>query len=268
MHPEIKRTSTIPEQFLILKKQIDIQQQELELIESFLGDKLSKEEKMTFEKSIKEDQLLAQKVADIKEILQGIEEGVLKNQLNSYHKEITPVSASKSENLHVIKLQKKSNNRVLLYLIAASLVVAFGLFFILNESGSTEKLYATYFDPDPGLPTTMGSSDNYPFFDAMVNYKQGDYKKAISKWEVLEKKAPENDTINYFLGVAYLADNNEVKAIPYLNKTINSSNSVFADDAYYYLGLAYIKSNKIEQAKQAFKKSSLKHSQEILNALK
>ena len=32
------------------------------------------------------------------------------------------------------------------------------------------------------------------------------------------QKKPDNDTINYFLGVAQLADNNEIKAITFLKK--------------------------------------------------
>ena len=113
----------------------------------------------------------------------------------------------------------------------------------------------------------MSSSNNFPFYDAMVNYKQGEYAIAISKWEKIEQKSPDNDTINYFLGVAYLAHQNVEKAVPYLSKTINNSNSVFLEDAYFYLGLAYLKSDKKEKAKQAFQKSKSEKSQEILKRL-
>src|SRR5690606_23244373 len=107
-----------------------------------------------------------------------------------------------------------------------------------------QKLYAEFFVPDPGLPTTMSSTNNYTFFDAMVNYKQGDYKTAIKKWETLEAANTENDTLIYFLGVAHLAKGNTEDAISYLEKSKDFKDSVFKNDAYYYLGMAHLKNNQ------------------------
>ena len=102
----------------------------------------------------------------------------------------------------------------------------------------------------------------------MVNYKQGDYKSAISKWTALEQKSPDNDTLQYFLGVAHLAENNTQKAIPYLNKTVNNTKSVFFEDATFYLGLAYLKEDNIRLAKETLAKSKSKKNKTVLDALK
>src|SRR5690606_7495717 len=127
---------------------------------------------------------------------------------------------------------------------AAIIVIACASLWWFSGS-SEERLYDHYFFPDPGLPTTMGSAENFEFFDAMVDYKLGHYEIAISKWKKLEAKAPENDTIHYFLGAAYLAQEDAATSIHHFEKTLQTENSAFKKDAYYYLGMAHLKQKHI-----------------------
>ena len=113
----------------------------------------------------------------------------------------------------------------------------------------------------------MSSNSNYEFYDAMVNYKQGDYKTAIEKWNVLKTKTPNNDTLNYFLGVAHLANENEVNAISFLEKSIQNKTFPLVSDAYFYLGLAHLKEDNIELAKENFKQSTTENSKALLSEL-
>jgi len=116
-------------------------------------------------------------------------------------------------------------------------------------------------------PTTMSNNDNYEFYEAMVNYKQGDYKTAISKWEVLQKTKPNNDTLNYFIGVANMANKNETNAISFLENVTKNSEFTLVNDAYYYLGLAYLKVNKVDEAKANLLKSNTENSKALLSEL-
>ena len=113
----------------------------------------------------------------------------------------------------------------------------------------------------------MSSNNNFEFYDAMVSYKQGDYTTAINKWEKLLQAKPSNDTLNYFIGVAHLANKNEVEAIPFLNVVTNYSNSAFLNESYYYLGLAYLKNNNVKLAKKNLNFSTVDNSKLILSKL-
>jgi hypothetical protein len=182
-----------------LKTNSNISQELLESVERYFNNTMPADERKTFEAQLQSDTDFKAQVADIKTLLLGIETQALKEQLDIFHNELPKTSTiiKPEPKVHFLNLKKIA--------IAAILIVSLGAFWWF--SGSTNsKLYANYFTPDPGLPTTMGTTDNYAFFDAMVNYKQGDYKTAISKWKKLELNEPKNDTINYFLGVAYLAD--------------------------------------------------------------
>ena len=101
----------------------------------------------------------------------------------------------------------------------------------------------------------------------MVDYKQENYQAAIEKWKPLLSEKPENDTLNYFLGVAYLAEKKDREAIDYLSEVSNNQSSMFLQESYYYLGLALLKSGEIEKAKTNFKKSNNDESQAILKEL-
>ncbi len=61
--------------------------------------------------------------------------------------------------------------------------------------------------------SAMGIGDNYLFNKAMLDYKTGNYKKAIDEWSKLKTSMPQNDTLNYFLGAAQQADGNSAAAI-------------------------------------------------------
>ena len=237
-----------------------ISQELLETVERYHDHNMPQSEREAFEERLQNDTEFKTLVDDIQSFLFGIEQQVLKEKLDGFHDEIPSTETQK-------KASKVRQFQFMKIAAAAVIVIAIGSFWFLSGS-SNDRLYDDFFKPDPGLATTMSSSDNYDFYDAMVNYKQGDYKKAIDKWEVLHQKNPENDTLNYFLGVANLAEKNTDKAILFLKETAMQKESVFSDDANYYLGLAHIKIKDFEAAKRDLKRSSLEEARVVLSKIK
>ena len=114
----------------------------------------------------------------------------------------------------------------------------------------------------------MGTSSNYEFYYGMVNYKRKEYAEAILRWETLYAANPENDTLVYFLGVANLAKGNARQAEKYLQSAKEKTESTFYEDAQYYLALAFLRENKIKEAKEALAKSTSQASFELLKEIK
>ncbi|MEZ4801695.1 MAG: hypothetical protein R2797_02905 [Gelidibacter sp.] len=243
-----------------MKDNSNISQDLLETVERYYNGTMATEERAAFEARLQQDLAFNTQVEDIKTLLIGIETQSLKEKMNEFHDDL-PIQMridEPSSKVRFLNFRKIA--------AAAIVIVALGSFWFLNHSGN-EQLYNNYFKPDPGLPTTMSSSENFAFFDAMVDYKQGNYQKAISKWEKLHEESPQNDTINYFLGVAYLADDKANIALPYLEHTASRQESVFNKDANYYLGLTYLKNNDIENAKKYLKLSHTENSKKLLKKL-
>ncbi len=238
----------------------DISQQDLERIELYLDRSMPDLEKNTFENELQTNDTLKQKVEEVQLLLEAIETQSLKEKLDEFHsgQDLTPIKS----------IAKSKTTPLFLYAIAASIVIliSVGGFWVMNQN-SNQKLYSKYFNPDPGLPTTMSASNNFEFYDAMVNYKQEEYSIAINKWSELHDTAPENDTLNYFIGVSYLANKNAEKAISYLETVAQNPESTFNNDAYYYLGLAYLKIDNLEFAKKYLTFSRTDNSKTLLSEL-
>ena len=245
-----------------MKDNSNISEELLETIERYLNGTLSSHELKDFERLLDIDEDFKAQVEGVKTMLLGIEAQSLKEQLDDFHKEIP-----------ITEVQKKLKSQKVRFLnyskiaAAAAIIIAIGSIWFFS-SAPNQKLYAKHFKPDPGLPTTMSSTNNFDFYDAMVNYKHGDYDLAIEKWRLLNENQPDNDTLNYFIGAAYLANKNEAEAIPFLERaTASEDDFVFLNDAYYYLGLAYLKKGNIELAKKQLDLSNTDSAKEILSEL-
>lgn len=240
----------------------NISQEEFEYIDRYLSKTMTFEERASFEEKLNTNPDFKIQVEDIKTILSGIESQVLKEKLEEFHKDLpiqkeTISTGTKIRFLHFRKIA---------IAVAAIFVVALGSFWFLNQSLNA-SFYKTYYSPDPGLPTTMSTTEDFTFYDAMVNYKRENYTQALNKWEPLLENKPENDTLNYFIGSAYLASGKVNEAIPFLEKTASQPKSIFLKDAHFYLGLAYLQKDDLVNAKNYLRLSHLEKSKELLKKL-
>ena len=235
-----------------------ISQEQQEEFEHFLLDQMDEAAKINFGNKLDANPDLKAQFLEFKFLSQTIEEEGLRNSLDDFHQQFTPDQEKSTTG------QKRQ-----VYLIAASIAafVALGLTLFLNRSTQGEKLFDAHFNPDPGLPTVMGSNDNYAFYEAMVDYKQENYTVAIGKWEKLLVNKSKNDTLNYFLGVAHLADNQEEKAKKYLQSTFGQKESSFFDASGFYLGLSYLKNGDMEKAITTLKSSNDERSKKLLKRI-
>ncbi|WP_336513973.1 tetratricopeptide repeat protein [Pollutibacter soli] len=228
-----------------------ISPEETDLIEKYLMQEMSAEEQAAFEHRLAGDQVLQFKVNEMKLLIIGINESMLTQKLEIFHEEVKTATPVRS-----IQSVKKYAYRK--WLAAASVVILAGItvFYFATKPSLQEQLYQTYYSADPGLMTTMSSaSDNYTFEKAMVDYKSGDVWNAIESWEQLQTANPLNDTLNYFLGSAWLKLDHQEKAIPYLQQVANKQASVFNADAHWYLGLALLQQGNRSEAVAEIKKS-------------
>ena len=203
---------------------------------------------------------MSERFQEFKALFRTVEEAALRDTLEDFHNETSTFQGRNTN--------KKA--RVIFYRIAAGIAVLIALgtgYWLANRPGPNERLFETYFSPDPGLPTVMGTQDNYAFYEAMVDYKRGEYTTAITKWELLLEKKPQNDTLNYFLGAALLANNLSNEAIPYFETVLKNKESLFMDPSHFYLALAQIKEGQISDAIKNLEASKDQKSKELLMQL-
>lgn len=238
-----------------------ISQEEFERIERFLAGEMPEDERLSFEKEISANETLRQYVAEIRIILQEVATDNLREAMNDFHEELID---SKTP----LPLPLSTNRTVWWpWAVAASIALALCLWVLVGNQNKNEKLFTAYFEPDPGLVTAMGVSEQYEFDRGMVDYKMGQYQSAIDRWEKLLQQKPENDTLNYFLGSSYLAAQESDKAIVYFQTALNTENSLFAEDAWWYLGLTWLRKGNLEKSKEALLRSSKPEAKRLLEEL-
>ena len=107
----------------------------------------------------------------------------------------------------------------------------------------------------------------------VVSYKLEEYAEARSYWQPLLQAEPDNDTLNYYVGISFLAEEAPAQAISYLEKVAQTESSVFSNDAHWYQALAYLLNEQEEEAKAILNELSAegsayrKQSLEILEEL-
>lgn len=239
------------------KSEYDDKSAMLHQIDQYLFGHLDLDELEEFEARLERDPDFNRAVAEHRLLVEGIEEFQLKKEINRYHNEM--------------ELENVKKKPLAIWLaIAASILVLIGFSFwaFSDTQSAAQKVFAKNFLPDPGLPTTMGATSEYEFYSGMVSYKRKDYSEALVLWEPLYTANPKNDTLVYFMGVANLAKGNTEEAERYLKVAQTQKESMFAEEAVYYLALTQLKENKVAEAKESLANSSFPASIGLLEQIK
>jgi hypothetical protein len=103
------------------------------------------------------------------------------------------------------------------------------------------------------------------FEDAAFFYESGDYREALYNYLKLHEALPENNNINFQIGMCYMnIPGEEVKSVPYLEKAAANINFKYKSNtleekraplhALYYLGNAYRINNQLTEALNVYNK--------------
>lgn len=234
----------------------NITPEELTYIDRYLQNELTEEEVLEFRSRMENEPAFTEKVNQVRLMLLGIAETGLEEKMNEFHQKI-PQAPEKGR---VFRLRYLA--------IAASVAVILSLtvwLFLLQNN--RDDLYSEYFTPDPGLMTAMGSTDNYDFEKAMVSYRSGEYREAIDSWKVQLQSNPASDTICYFLGAAYQANDNIDSAKIYLSKIAAQTASSFYKDANWYMALLCLQTDQRSEALSHLKLSAHSKTAELIKRL-
>ncbi|MCO5248033.1 MAG: hypothetical protein M9887_03670 [Chitinophagales bacterium] len=238
----------------------NITDEELELIDKFLDEKLTEGESVDFHNRWESEPDFKKKVREVRLASMAIAEAMLEVEMQKFQPQ--PTSFEEKRKLFSHRF------RLLTIIVSLVLVVVISKIISYTKVPYNIRLYKQYFQPDPGLMTTMGNTDKYDFEKAMIEYKEGKYQSAIDAWLLLGNLDPQNDTIAYFIGAAYQAIEKMDEAQKYLYKVLENPQSVFYKDANWYLGLIAIQKNDKVAAIRYLETSENDKAQKLIEGLK
>lgn len=219
------------------------------IIEKYLANELSPEERNAFEQEMEADDFL-------KEAVEGLE------ALKVKQPEISISSIQEETEKRINLLSNKSKKGKLISISAFKMAAAaciIGLLcfisfrlFLNNQPVNEQEIYASYFKPlthpDGNVRGENNLSDEKL---AVESYEKEDYFEAVNYYQQLVKEHPRNVKNNLFYGISLLATNQPKKAIEVLNKITTSEEYHY--DIHWYLALAYIKNKELDNAQKTLK---------------
>jgi hypothetical protein len=232
-----------------------------ELIALYFEEKLNAEQKVRFDDLIQNDEKFKAKFtfeAQLKKAIISTKKDELRNKLKQ------------------LEQPKKRINYYAILAIAASLIIALGVFSLMQPSSSVsnDALFAQHFEPYSNIiaPTTRGEDKKDSISEAFRYYDAKHYKIASKKFKTLYTKTNTSYYL-FYQGICELQLGNTETAI-ILFKTHQNYTDKLSSQTKWYLALAYLKANNTNEAKGLLKnivtKKSYKYeaSEVILKKLK
>jgi tetratricopeptide (TPR) repeat protein len=214
-----------------------------ELIERYLDNELSADEKARFERRLGSEAGLAEEVHLQRQLREGLRAsgrsrllGLLADEdrrMDEYH---PPAQ--------VIRFDDATRQRFY-WAAAAILLLLIPLYLILGPGRRDDKLFAAYFKPYQGVSVQAGD----PLAQAMQEYRQHDYAQALPILERLLGEGSAEDTTLFFKGNASLALEQTPGAISSFRQILTNPKHPFYQEAQWYLALAYLQDGSEDEAK-------------------
>ncbi|WP_298515060.1 hypothetical protein [uncultured Kordia sp.] len=205
-----------------------------ELIEKFLRGELLDNEKLIFN-TRKEDQAF----------LILLEEAVI-----SYQGRLNLKEKLKNIGKELSTEKPKTNQKSLYWIsgIAASILLLFSLYFLVNQQVNSSELFDTYFEAYPNAYTTKGTTeDNTLSKKAFDFYDVAKYKSAATAFEEIAKKRALNSSEHFYYGISLLSTDAIEKA-KYQFKQVTTMHPLY-NEAQWYTSLSLIKQDSLAKAK-------------------
>lgn len=224
----------------------------LDLIEKYLNEELSSNERSEFEQLQKSDADFAEEVqvavtinADFN-VKQKMRWQSLLNEQGNVVKEAPVRTLAPRRSLSWIR------NIAAVFILGIGLSLAW-LMFSSPDAGTLadDQLMEVYVAPKAFMGKNANADSNWE--NAISAYREGQFSVAVAAIESsMDKNAEKLDEKHFYLGLSYLYEDvpNYEKAISHLavSKELNSS-ALFAPKANWFMALAYLKQGKIKEAK-------------------
>jgi hypothetical protein len=210
------------------------------LIEKYLQNRLSPDEKRIFEELLEKDVDFKNEVTfqlNLKRVLQKEDEDSFRNLVSDLER----------------KSSKPQSKRFFIMLtVAASIIIFLGLTYFLKISNkpTDNELFAAYFQPYENViyPIERGSDQQTEEVLAFYTYEEGDYEAAAVLFSQLYNSSKESYYLFYEAN-ALLQSDRASEAIPLLLEHLQSKD-VLKEKTKWYLALAYLKEQDKRNAKK------------------
>ena len=218
-----------------------------ELLVQYLDGELSPDEKGQLEVELKTNADLQEELQNLALAKNTVKIFGIKQKVGNIHREMMSEMATTGNNSKtgIVRKMARSNMRI----VASILIILVGLATYKYVNISPDNLFAENYQPF-SLSVNRGTAEITAMEKA---YQQKNYKEVIDRFvgsTVTDQKE------NFLAGQASLINKDYKKAIEYFKHVLalnaSANETIFKEDAEYYLGLSYLKTNELKSARSMF----------------
>ncbi len=221
-------------------------------IQKYILEELTQEEMLQFETAMKESPEFALEVNRQQKIADGITHfgaQKFKARVKDIYAEVRPEIISKSKS-------KKSNRSIYKIIFAALVMVLLSFFlyqYIVKSTKTTpQEIYAQNYKTFDWSPSLRSDEPTINLDRAVDLYSSKSFAEAIPLIEGFLKEHPNDIPARLAIANSYLENDNSEFAIPHLRHILTLDDILYQDQANWYLGLVYLKMDKLNDARKIF----------------
>ena len=245
-----------------------ISDKDIELIERYLLEEATTEEKEEVDRRIHEEPAFSEQVQFMRGVVRAAENAgkeQLRKKLQEKHEQLAPSLEQESEKERDAGQGKSVplyQRRWLYYATGIAALLIVGLFVLLPSNNTGNSLYNNYFEAQPNelvpyargeqVPAGFGhlSQEEYNLIvRAMKHYERGNYQEASSLFEENVRRSAENAGLIVYMAISEMESGKTQQAIENLLYVNNLKEATLQDEAGWYLAMAYLKDNQQEKAR-------------------
>lgn len=220
-----------------------MKEQDYILFEDYLDGSLSATEKHEFERRLANDEKFLQSFLTYKELSAFLEskfeDQKPENKFKENLKNISDTYFNKPENKsRTIRFKPWK------YAIAASIVIIFGLFVIIDNSTPAYADYANFND----ISLTVRGENDELLTKAEKAFNKRNYEEALQYFDQILVEDANYKEIQLYKSIA-LIETNQYEAADELLTGLSEGNSIFKHDAMWYLALSKLKQQEYGECK-------------------
>lgn len=228
-----------------------ISEDDINLIEKYLDQACSQEERERFESLLKNDSFKEELKLQMS-VIEGIREFHKTELKDSLKQELL----KQRDELRNKQVREKARRNLLLAVAASVtvfLIASLLLFFTGRERQTTDELFMVYYKPYPGISSTRGASDEGSNLakESFQYYSEGEYRQAASGLEqLIEEDNPQfdADNVKLMLGNCYLNLGQTHKALAIFMDLERSAGKIVKQHARWYAALTLLKAGESDQS--------------------
>lgn len=219
---------------------------ELDLIQKYLDNSLSEDERTQFDTLLDTSEAFANEVRFQKNLLNHLkadQKAERKAAMLSDFRQIQDASG----------FEKTINYNIIWYSAAAIILLAFSYFtWFYQGSSDREEVFLSYYQPYSGFVISRGEDSSY--HEGIRAYGKGDYEQALSYLLAIEKTDSTGPQLSLLIGNCYLSLNKTEKSIQWFNEITDQENLLMVSNRDWYTALALLRSGDTKSARDILQK--------------